>query len=672
MKTRSWNILAVAALVGVLIALTAPLSVTAAAVTNAYWTGNGQGYTFGAGGVGLVADRQVITSSYNTGLRDGYISCLAVNRANPNVTIWPTASAITYGQTLASSTLSGGSATPAGSFAFTTPSAAPNAGTALQSVTYTPTDTTNYNIVVSSVSVTVYKADQAITSFPSIPDQLTTNSVGLAATASSGLAVSFTTNGGPATITGNTNLAFAGTGVVNIVAAQAGDGNWNAAPSLTNTFNVTKVTAGVILKGLSQTYNGSARIVTATTVPLGLTVDVVYDGSGTAPTNVGSYAVTGTVNDAMYQGVQTGTLVVAKANQAITFPPIVDQLLNNKVGLSATADSGLPVSFGVLSGLAVIDNFTNLSFTGAGQVVVVASQAGDGNWNAAPDATNTFRVWGLYTLAVQSCYGTATPIVGTYTNIEETVLTNSVTTPVPNGSATQFMCTGWAMTGNDPSAGNTNWFMMTVTNNATLTWFWSTNYWLDTTFGPHGTVNVGAGWQVSGVTTSITAIAEQYYHFTNWTGDASGNVNPLNVLMDGSKSVTASFAENLAPLGTPEWWLAGYGLTNDGSSFGEAETNDTDGDGFTAAEEWIADTVPTNRDSYLHLTFIQCTNSFAVTFSCTNSRVYSLQSSEGMVDGQWLMVDGATNRTGEADGMLDLVDPDNTTSRFYRIDVHKP
>lgn len=80
-----------------------------------------------------------------------------VSKANPVVTAWPTASAIAYGQTLASSTLSGGSATPAGSFAFTTPAAVPTA-TGLQSVTYTPTDTANYNTANGSVNVTVIVA----------------------------------------------------------------------------------------------------------------------------------------------------------------------------------------------------------------------------------------------------------------------------------------------------------------------------------------------------------------------------------------------------------------------------------------------------------------------------------------------------------------------------------
>ena len=91
---------------------------------------------------------------------------MTVNKANSIVTVWPAASPITYGQTLAASTLTGGSASPAGSFAFTSPSTAPNAGTAFQGVTYTPTDTANYNPATASVSVTVHKANSIVTVWP--------------------------------------------------------------------------------------------------------------------------------------------------------------------------------------------------------------------------------------------------------------------------------------------------------------------------------------------------------------------------------------------------------------------------------------------------------------------------------------------------------------------------
>jgi hypothetical protein len=149
--------------------------------------------------------------------------------------------------------------------------------------------------------------------FPAIGAQLTTNVLTLSATASSGLPVSFAVGAGPASISGGTTLAFSGAGSVSIVASQAGNGSWNPAPSVTNTFSVTKATAGVTLNGLAQTYDGTARTVTATTVPGGLAVGMTYDGSGTAPVHAGSYAVTGTVSDAMYQGSAAGTLVVAKA-----------------------------------------------------------------------------------------------------------------------------------------------------------------------------------------------------------------------------------------------------------------------------------------------------------------------------------------------------------------------
>jgi autotransporter-associated beta strand protein len=78
-----------------------------------------------------------------------------VEKAIPSVTTPPTAADIVYGQTLADSTLSGGTGSVAGAFAFTTPSTAPDVGTANQSVTFTPDDAANYESVVFDVSVTV-------------------------------------------------------------------------------------------------------------------------------------------------------------------------------------------------------------------------------------------------------------------------------------------------------------------------------------------------------------------------------------------------------------------------------------------------------------------------------------------------------------------------------------
>lgn len=77
--------------------------------------------------------------------------------------------------------------------------------------------------------------------------------------------------------------------------------------------------ATVTLSGLSQTYDGTAKAVTVTTDPPGLTVNVTYDAGISAPTNAGSYTVIATVDDPTYSGSATDTLVINKADAIITF-----------------------------------------------------------------------------------------------------------------------------------------------------------------------------------------------------------------------------------------------------------------------------------------------------------------------------------------------------------------
>ena len=78
----------------------------------------------------------------------------------------------------------------------------------------------------------------------------------------------------------------------------------------------------------------------------------------------------------------------------------------------------------------------------------------------------------LRTLQVISAYGTATPAVGVHTNLSGSVLTASVSEYATLG-ATQYVCTGWAMTGNAPASGTTNSLTMTHTADAVLTWNWA-------------------------------------------------------------------------------------------------------------------------------------------------------------------------------------------------------
>ena len=80
-----------------------------------------------------------------------------------------------------------------------------------------------------------------------------------------------------------------------------------------------------------------------------------------------------------------------KVTQAITFNDPGDQVWNVPLNLVATASSGLPVTFMVISGPAVLAG-TTLTFSGVGPVMVTAYQIGDAHWAAATPVTHTFQV----------------------------------------------------------------------------------------------------------------------------------------------------------------------------------------------------------------------------------------------------------------------------------------
>ncbi|MCX9074469.1 MAG: MBG domain-containing protein [Candidatus Methanoperedens sp.] len=161
----------------------------------------------------------------------------------------------------------------------------------------------------------VGKIDQNII-FDGLPDKTYGDSAfTVSATASSGLPVSFTASG-QCTVSGNI-VTLTGAGSCTITASQPGKDNYNAAPSVDQTFNIAKAAATITLSDLAQTYDGSPKSATVTTSPAGLSeVSITYDGSATAPTSAGSYAVQATLTNANYQAVPaTGTFVINKADQ---------------------------------------------------------------------------------------------------------------------------------------------------------------------------------------------------------------------------------------------------------------------------------------------------------------------------------------------------------------------
>ena len=155
---------------------------------------------------------------------------------------------------------------------------------------------------------------------------------------------------------------------------------------------VVQNTAAVNLTGLSLTYTGAPQGATVTTVPPGVATSVTYNGLGTVPTNAGSYAVVATITaPGFVASSASGTLVIAKAAQTITFAALPNVPIGTPpITLSATASAG-PVSFTLSSGPATLAGSV-LTITGLGSVTVQATQAGNSNYNAAAPVNQTFMV----------------------------------------------------------------------------------------------------------------------------------------------------------------------------------------------------------------------------------------------------------------------------------------
>ena len=126
-----------------------------------------------------------------------------------------------------------------------------------------------------------------------------------------------------------------------------------------------------------------------------------YSGQTTRTLNV--IGATTALNGDQYRCVVTNSahsvaskaakLTVTKKSQVINFPSPATQPFSSVpyVFLQATATSGLPVSFSVVSGPATFQ-FNTLTITGVGTVTVAANQAGDAQYSAAPEITHSFMV----------------------------------------------------------------------------------------------------------------------------------------------------------------------------------------------------------------------------------------------------------------------------------------
>ena len=362
----------------------------------------------------------------------------------PTIT-WTTPAAITYGTALSATQLNATASVPcsstgvAGTYVYN-----PVAGTVLTvgtqklSVTFTPTDTTDYTSATASVSLTVNQVTQTITfTAPTSPVTYGVSPITLVATGgASGNAVIFSVVSGPATVSGST-LTITGAGTVVVAANQAGNTNYSAATAATQNIVVNQATQTITFTAPTSpvTYGVSPISLVATGGASGnAVVFSVVSGPGTVSGSTLTITGAGTVVVAANQAGNTNyaaatqvtqSIVVNQASQTITFTAPTSPVTYgvSPITLSASSTSGLAVTFSVVSGPGTVSgtNGSTLTITGVGTVVVAANQAGNTNYTAATAATQSIVVNVIGVAATP----TFSPVAGTYTAAQTVTISDA-------------------------------------------------------------------------------------------------------------------------------------------------------------------------------------------------------------------------------------------------------
>jgi gliding motility-associated-like protein len=278
-------------------------------------------------------------------------------------------------------------------------------GAGITSITASQTGDTNYLAAADVLqNLTINRAVQTIT-FSMLPSSKFGDSdIDPMAVSSSGLIVSYSSrNPSVAIITGNM-IHITGTGSTNITASQPGDDDYLPASDVQQLLIVDKANQIISFGPLADVTYGSSDINPGATSTAGLEVTYSTNNPAIASIESGLIVINGAGNvvitasqignDDYYPASDVDqVLVVLKAEQTITFPPLPEIKLGDEpISARAIASSGLDITYSSNNlSVAVINNGL-IGITGAGIAIITASQQGDQNYNPASGITQILTV----------------------------------------------------------------------------------------------------------------------------------------------------------------------------------------------------------------------------------------------------------------------------------------
>jgi len=255
-------------------------------------------------------------------------------------------------------------------------------------------------------SLTVNKATQTIT-FNTLANATYGDApITLTATASSGLAVSYTSSVSSVATTSVNTLTIVGAGSTLITAVQAGNVNFLPATNVGRNLTVNKANQTITFGTLpSKALTDPPFTLSATSssgLPIAysssdLTIATISGSTVTLQNKSGTSNITATQAGNSNYNAATPVVqilnVVPKTSQTITFNALPGKIVGDApFGLTATATSGLAVTF--TSGDPTVASISGSTVTilKAGTVTITASQGGDPTYAAAPDVQQTLTV----------------------------------------------------------------------------------------------------------------------------------------------------------------------------------------------------------------------------------------------------------------------------------------
>jgi predicted outer membrane repeat protein len=240
-------------------------------------------------------------------------------------------------------------------------------------------------------------------SFGAIAAQTLQTTLPLSATATSGLAVSFASLTPSICTVSGTTASLNDYGTCTIQASQTGNSIWGEATKVNQSFFVHHATQTISFPAIAFNQNADSTLPLSATATSGLPVTF----TSLTPATCTVSGTTASLNSYGFCTIETSqagnsvygaaahvdqTIFIHHLTQTITFGTISGQSVGTPLNLTATASSGLAVSFTSLTtGVCTVSGAT-ATFSAAGTCTIEATQPGNTVYGIAPAVKQSFKV----------------------------------------------------------------------------------------------------------------------------------------------------------------------------------------------------------------------------------------------------------------------------------------